>query len=78
MNDFQKAKIIKFINDKEMSDAVFQVVLDSFLKKKPNQDVYLLAASRLSVDFLTEGWAELEKHKNQVEEKIAGLKQIGL
>lgn len=61
MDDFKRDKVKKFINDKAMSEAIYNVLLDSFLKDRPNKEVYILAASRLAIDFLHQAWKELEK-----------------
>lgn len=68
MDDLKNNKIERFINDTVMSDAVYSVLLDSFLKERPAQDVYVLAGSRLAVDFLNQGWKELEKAKSKRED----------
>lgn len=55
------------MNDEIMSEAVYAVVLESFLKTRPNQDVYVLAAARLSVDYLKDGWKDLKKYQDEKE-----------
>lgn len=78
MNDFEKNKIIKFANDTQMLDVVYKVLLDSFLKDRPQQDVYVLAASRLAIDFLKQGWKEIEKYKEENQEESKTVGNIGL
>lgn len=78
MNDAQKEKLKKFANDKAMTDSVYTLLLNSFLKKRAGQDIYHLAASRLSVDFLTEAWRDLESYKEVQEEISTGVKQVGI
>jgi len=75
--DLREAKLKQFVNDQNMSTAVFDTLLSSFLKKRPNQDVYLLAASRLAVDYLNEAMETLSRFG---EEKIVDgvQKNIGL
>lgn len=68
MDKTEIQKIQRFLSDKIMSGAVYEVLLDSFLKERANADVYVLAASRLSVDYLKQGWKELEKLKSAEEE----------
>ena len=77
MNDHQKEKIQRFLNDKVMSQAVYDVLLDSFLKEKSN-DVYFLAASRLSVDSLKRGWGELQKHMLDIEREQPSQRNVGV
>lgn len=78
MNENQKEKLKKFANDKAMSESVYALLLNSFLKKRAGQDVYQLAASRLSVDFLTEAWRDLDSYKEVKEEISTGVKQVGV
>lgn len=60
MSPETKARITRFLNDEGTSQAVYSVLLDTFLKDK-NTDVHMLAAGRLAVDYLQRGWKELEK-----------------
>jgi F0F1-type ATP synthase delta subunit len=78
INENQKSRITRFLNDEATSDAVKQAILNSFLKSKPNRDVYQLAASRLAIDMLDEAWRDLERFKDSVNEKISVGKQVGL
>jgi len=78
MNDAQIAKVKQFMNDSIMSEVIYNSLMDSFLKERPQQDVHTLAASRLSIDFLKQGWKELEKYtaEHEKEEKVMG--NVGL
>ena len=60
------------MEDKQTSGAVYEVLLNSFLNEKIANDVHILAASRLSVNFLKEGWKCLERSrdKESVESEI--------
>ena len=72
MNDTQKDKINRFINDPTMSEAVYSVMLASFLKPRGDKDVQFLAASRIAIDLLEDSWKELRKlkiEKGRVEPK---------
>lgn len=64
MTDQQKEKIKRFLADETMSNAVREVLVKSFLTTRVNQDVYILAASRLAFDFLEAGWRELRKFQS--------------
>lgn len=79
LNDQQKVKVQYFINDPQMSEAVYKVLQNAFLKKHlgPN-DVNVLAAERLAVDFLNDAFKELEKFKNLEAKEPTQLKQVGL
>ncbi len=78
MNDFQKGKIIAFANDKLLLDTVYSVLLDSFLKERPNQDIHILAASRLAVDYLKQGWKELEGYATKSKDIVDKSGNVGL
>jgi len=58
------AKIKRFLADEEMAQSVKALLLQSFLKPRPQTDVHLLAASRLSVDFLEDAWREMARMKD--------------
>lgn len=77
-NDLKIEKLQRFINDEAMAFAVHQTLIDSFLKKRTGQDVYLLAASRLAVDFLNEAWKELESYKVINKKLSPTTRQVGL
>ena len=77
MTKDQEAKIKGFINDRQMSGAVYNVLLESFLKER-TKEVHVLAAAYLAVDFLKQAWRELERTGRQEEKETVKLKQIGL
>lgn len=60
MNPETKARITRFLNDEQTSNAVYSVLQTAFLKTR-GTDVHILAAGKLSIDFLNEAWKELEK-----------------
>lgn len=66
------------MGDPVMERAVYTVLLDSFLEERAGADVHVLAASRLAVDFLKQGWKELEKLKTKEDAASKPLKQVGL
>ena len=75
----KQAKLKQFANDRGMNLAVYQVLFDAFIKKSTGpQDVYLLAAARLSMDFLEQAWKEIDSYKNTKEITNNGLTQVGL
>ena len=74
----QQAKIKRFLDDKAMSAAVKEIILATFLKKKPVTDVQMLAASRIAIDLLDEAYKELEKYAVIQEDKERELTQPGL
>ena len=78
MNDNQIAKIQRFLSDKVMSEAVWDVMLGSFIKPKSSADVYEKAARFIAIENLHEAWRELSKY--QIEEDKLSTKgvQVGL
>lgn len=76
--DLKQQKINRFINDEVMATAVHEVIRDSFLKKKGQRDVYVLAAERLALDLLEEAWKDLSFFKELKEDEQSISKQVGL
>lgn len=77
MNDTQNEKVKRFINDKVMSDAVYELILASFLKKKSG-DTSLLAASMLAVHNLSDAWKELELYRGDVDKENPTTSNVGM
>lgn len=73
----QEQKIKGFINDRQMSGAVYAVLLESFLKER-TKDVHIMAAAYLAVDFLKQAWRDMERIGHEEEKEAVKLKQIGL
>jgi hypothetical protein len=71
-------KLQQFVNDEQMMDFVYAELIKSFLKERPGRDVYLLAASRLSVDCLNHAWKELLTYKINEDDDKNQLQQVGL
>lgn len=78
MNQTQIEKLKRFIHDPVMSNAVYQTLLGTFLSDDISKDVYVLAASRLAVKFLNEGWKRLEKYKIATDETMDKSSNVGL
>lgn len=79
MDDVQQAKITKFISDKVMSEAVYEVLLNTFLKPiKGNVDLSILAAQRLAIDGIQEAWKELEKSKPESQKEGKNSSNLGM
>ena len=79
MNEKEKqGRIARFLEDKNTANLVKEVLLSVFLKPREKSDVQTLAAERLSINLLHEGWKELERYKSSLEEKPEELKQIGM
>ena len=82
MTDAEKEKLKRFLNDKVMSKAVYDLLLASFLaprvQKSMDADVMILAASRLAIDLLGEAWKELQKFKSEEEKEEKILTNLGV
>ena len=75
----KQEKIKKFMADKDLAGIIREVLTNSFLKtSKGDRDVQLLAASRIAIDLLDDGFKELEKISRQENEEEKQLKQVGL
>jgi hypothetical protein len=71
-------KLKRFANDKVMNEAVREVVSNTILNRKGTKDVYILAAERIAIDIIREAWGELDRYKQDPEEKSTTPRQIGL
>ncbi|MDO8094441.1 MAG: hypothetical protein Q6360_13265 [Candidatus Brocadiales bacterium] len=60
----KREKITRFLSDKLMSESVYYILLNAFLKGSGTKDVSVLAAERISISLLPVAWKELEKFKN--------------
>lgn len=69
MNQTQKDKVIRFLDDSVMSDSVYELLLGSFLKDRGVRDVNVLAAERLAVDFLNRAWKDMSVVRGSVSEE---------
>ena len=79
MNDIENEKLKRFLNDKVMSKAVYDLLLLSFLSPvQKSADVMILAASRLAIDLLGEAWKELQKFKSEEEKEEKILTNLGV
>ena len=79
LNEIQKSKIERFINDPVMSESVYKVLLDSFLEPyNVGTPTEILAASRIALDMLPLAWKELEKFKVQEKYDTSNQVNIGL
>lgn len=62
LTDIEKAKIYRLNEDPELLNGIKKVFLGAFLKRQGG-DVQVLAAARLAVDLLDDGFRDLEKIK---------------
>ena len=78
LNQTAKNKIKGFLSDAVMSNAVKEVLREAFLKNSGVNDVQTLAAERIAINLLEEGFKELKKHSNQTEKEEKDRVQVGL
>lgn len=78
LNSTQKQKIKGFIADITMSNAVKGVLRETFLKNSGVNDVQTLAAERIAINLLEEGFKELRKYSFQTEKEEKDRVQVGL
>ncbi len=78
LNETQINKVQRFIIDPVVSEAVYMVLLKSFLKKRGDEDTNMKAARFLATELLEEGWKELQKLKVEMEENGSVTRQVGL
>lgn len=78
LNDTQKAKVQRFVIDPVTSEAVYSVLLRSFLKKRTDEDTTMKAARFIATELLVEGWKELQKYRVQTEKNGSTIEQVGM
>lgn len=71
-------KLKQFCNDVHMYETVHAVLLQSFLKTVPRDSIHELAAARIAIDLLEDGFREIKKYQNQKSGEPKALAQIGL
>lgn len=77
MNEKELLLIRGFINERDMQETVRALLLKNFLRSRPDADVHILAAQTLAVQFLSEAWSEMLKHKTEGK-KVAQATNIAL
>ena len=78
MNKQQQEKIGQFLDDKVMSDAVYGVLFDFFVRNHGEKDVYMLAARAMASDLLPGAWREVIKNRYEAPRDPKPPEQIGL
>jgi hypothetical protein len=74
----QQELLKRFIQDEQLSNAVFEFIRDYFLQQGDSMDFSILAGERLAQIQLLQVWKELEKLKNNHSQSTAELPNIGL
>ena len=69
-------KINKFLDDEALANAVYDILAASFLKKRERKDIYMVAAERIAIDLLEEGWKDLLKIK-RTRSQGESVKRVG-
>ena len=78
LNEQQKEKLKYFINDPQMSGAVFQTLLNQFIKPKPDALADEKAARFIAIENLQDAWRYLDTFKTLSENQSVITKQVGL
>ena len=66
------------MNDMVMNNAVKNQLTYSFLKKRPDRDVNMLAAQTLAFEFLDEAWKDMSRLKDEKQEESEAKGQVAL
>ena len=78
MDETQKNKIQQFINDDMMFKVILEFLTNSFLNRRGQRDIQIMAAERMAIELLDDGFRELEKFKFGGEEEKVEKRQVGL
>ena len=79
MNDAEKSKIGRFIEDSVMSGAVKEILEAEITKPTKDRDVQNLAARFMAIEILRDAFNELLKFKTDEQNKSGSSgKQVGL
>jgi len=78
LNETEKAKVQRFMMDAVLSSAVYDVLLQSFLKKRGDESTEMKAARFIATELLEEGWKNLDRYKLEIEENGPVKRQNGL
>lgn len=78
ITETDRVRIGRLLMDSDLSGAIYDVLLTTFLKKRDHADVQMAAAERIAIDLLNDGWKELEKCRPEGEKLSPPLKQVGL
>lgn len=78
MNANELDKVKRFMSDVMMNEAVYSILLTTFLKRREGEDTEMKAARFLATELLAEGWKELERTKAKEEREVKNSGQVGL
>lgn len=62
--ELRRNKLIGFSNDQAMMEAVYDLLLRSFLKKREYIDISMTAAERIAINLLNEAWEEVKSYRS--------------
>jgi len=71
MTPRQREKLVRFINDEALAEAVYSLVQKAYLKKKDGEDTTIKAARFIALNLLDEAWRELDKYKTDSSDTAA-------
>lgn len=78
MTEYEIGRLQDFMNDTITSDLVYQQLLQSFLKKRQDEDVTMKAARFIAIELLLETWQELDKVRGKEKHLTKNIGQIAL
>lgn len=77
--DKTQVELVKlFVNNQPMKKAVFSVIMDSFMAKKPNEDIHAKAGRYIALELLGEALTELDRLESRRDTEPVVRSQIGL
>lgn len=74
----EKEQIKMFINNRAMSQSVYNVMLNTFLQVHENADIHVLAGQKIALELLIDTWKKMELLKNESGVEAPKKSQVGL
>ena len=78
MTEGQRKKVGLFLQDEELTKILYDILLESFLRTPKSTDVQTLAAYRIAIDLLKEGWRELQGFRLRNKPEDSTQENVGL
>ena len=77
MNDLEKEKLKQFINDNQMSDAVYNYLISVCIKPREYSSIEMAGGYKLAVDIIQNAWLSMAGLKVDAK-KNKGNRNIGI
>lgn len=78
MDATQQERVSRFMRDEVTSNAVYDLLLLTFLEGTKTTDVNTLAAERIAITLLQEAWRKLERFRTKEKPESQNNRQIGI